>query len=186
MIDGTDNGPKEMRFLAKMVSDNPDNKDREFSIIFSLLTDEIKVWENQSDGFDGGFVYKSPYALKRGKPDFAPMFLGSIVTINGIKYELTGAPENTYEIMEQNLNIFSQMDANKIIPKLRKYSRTIKEEINKCIIPGTDRIKLEDANRILTNCEANLSKNEVLAMVRKFRFYKTQTYSYHDLMAAIA
>ena len=185
-MDGTDNSPKEMRFLAKMVSDNPDNKDREFSIIFSLIDDDIKVWENQTDGFVKGFVYKSPYTKeKKGKPDFSQMFIGSHPIINGVTYDLYDAPEITFQIMEQHTKEFPFMDVNLITEKLRKYSKQLREEFKKVLIPETDRVRLEDARKILTNCEANLNPNEVIALVRKFRFYKTQTYSFHELLAFI-
>ena len=175
-----------MRFLAKMVSDDPNNKDREFSVIFSLVDDEIKVWENQTDGFGKGFVYKSPYQLKRGKPDYSPMYVGSIVNINGVKYELYDAPENSYETMESHPEEFPFMDTKLIAKKLKPYYTPLKNEFKKCIIPETDRVLLEDATEIITKCEAHLNKSEVIAVVRKFRFYKTKTYSFEELLTYIA
>lgn len=177
--------PKELRFLAKMVSDNPDNRDREFSIIFSLVDDDIKVWENQSNGFDGGFVFKSAHDRKRGTPEFAKMYIGSKLKINGVEYELTSAPECTFDAMEKDPIKYPQMNVEIILRKLKPYKGKLETDFEKCLIPETDRIKLEDATDVLEKCEANLNKNEVIAIVRKYRFYKTKTFLFNQLLLAL-
>ncbi|EAY20072.1 RIB72 protein, putative [Trichomonas vaginalis G3] len=175
----------ELRFLAKMISKNPDNDKREFSVIFSLVNDEVKVWENKTDGFDGGFVYKAPHIRPKAPPHYNDMYIGANVEINHVVYKLYGAPENTYEIMEAYSDDFPRSDLTVIIPKLKPIKSKLQEDMMQKLIPDTDRIKLTDAENILQHCGVELCEQEIISIIRRYRFFMTKTFSVQEFINSI-
>lgn len=176
---------KELRFLAKMISDNPDNDKREFSVIFSLVDDEVKVWENKTDGFDGGFVYKAPHYRPKAPPRYQDMYIGAKVDINRVIYKLYGAPENTYEIMEVDPDNFPMCDLTLITNKLRPIKEKLESDMMEKIITDTDRARVSDVEHIFEQCGVELTQQEIVSIVRRYKFFNTKTFNVNEFLSTL-
>lgn len=118
------NTPKEqiaeLIFTAKLDSEDQENKDREFVIRLSILDDEIKIWENETAGFRGGFFYKSPRYREKSKFDPSKAYIGSRLTVNLYTFILVDAPDSTLNYMESQPDTFPYSDLSIVLEKVRQ------------------------------------------------------------------
>ena len=143
----------EISFSAKMLSENILNKDRQFIIKFSLIDDEIKIWEIPTEGFSGGFYFKTSHIRNKNLPNYSIMFISSIININGINFEIINAPESTLQFMESQTSNFIVSDLFNIIQKISKLNikKKLEEEFFKKDLKNFTRISLLDTKLILKN-----------------------------------
>lgn len=180
--------PPELVFNAVLVSDDPDNEKRTFIIRFSTVDDEVKIWENESDGFRGGFFYKSPHYREKGKFDSLRCWIGNSVDVNGVLFKLTDAPDSTFNLMETDPDLYPKSDLYSIITRISKLN--VKEELRtKFEALDKDkliRINMDDAEQILTkNEKLLLSQHEIKTILRRFKFYNTNKFSYDEFLLSI-
>ena len=170
-------------FSAKMVDDDPDNKGRVFTIAFSLDNDEVKIYEKETNGFRGGFFYKSPHYRTPKKFDPTVPYIGAIIDINGTKFQLIDAPNSTLDLMESMPDDFDVSNLLSIVEKLHlaisktelenKFLEADKQKINQ--------ITLSDAEEVLSS--TNLNPHEIKTILRRYRFYNTNWFIYPDLIS---
>jgi hypothetical protein len=185
---GGDKDPnEELIFTAKLISDDPLNEDRTFIVRFSTSNDEVKVWENDSSGFRGGFFYKSPHQREIGKFDPSIAFIGSVVTVNLTQFLLVGAPDSTLNLMEANPDLFPLSDLSLIMQNLRKKftADQIRPKFAELDTDRTGRILDTDAYKVLASPELGLSKHEQITITRRYRFYKTNRFLYDDFLSGL-
>jgi hypothetical protein len=185
---GGDKDPNaELIFTAKLISDDSLNENRDFVVRFSLTSDEIKVWENDSPGFREGFFYKSPHHRAPGKFDPSVAYIGAQVTINMAKFLLVGAPESTLNFMEASPDNFPISDLSLIMQKLRL--KLTAEQVRPLFlefdIEKIGRILTSDAFKVLGRPEFGLSRHEQITVTRRYRFYKTDRFTYEDFLSGL-
>ena len=177
-----------LHFSAKLVSDNENDKVRPFAITFSQEENDVRVWETRTNGFLGGMFYKTPHIRDDiREPDFTGVYIGGIVEINGKKFQLIDCPEETLEIMENKNDLFPKSDLSFILGKIR--GKNIKNELenrftDKCIV-GSKRCKIDDAQEILRDAALELVEQEIVTIVRRFRFYSTPTFMFDEFINSI-
>jgi hypothetical protein len=174
----------ELVFTAKIVSDDETNVDRTFVIRFALGDDEIKVWENQSSGFRGGFVYRSPSNRIPGKFDPKFVYIGGRPVINGVEYVLTDASDGALNIMESKPELFVYCDLAEIMSELRK-EKTAEELLPKFLAFDKDRIGrvlIDEALKVLADPELKLNCQQIRTVVRRFKFYRTDRFEYEEFL----
>ena len=175
----------ELIFAARMVSDDPNNANRSFVLRMAMDSDEIKIWENTTTGFRGGFYYVSPHYREIGSFDPAKAFLGSIINVNGVDFELIDADEGTLSIMESSPSEFPFADLTEVMAQLRlndkakplltsKFEAADKEKIG--------RVLMKDVVEILSDPELNLNRQQIRTICRRFRFYQTERFMYEQLL----
>ncbi len=103
-----------MRFMAKFVNPQPEDKDRRFIITFYLNNDTISVFEKfeRNSGFIGGkFLERSRVKNEATADYFKPtdLYAGARVSINKFLFDLIGTDEHTLNWMNQNGHIFGDI-----------------------------------------------------------------------------
>lgn len=177
-----------LHFSAKLVSDYENDSRRPFAITFSQEENDVRVWETKTNGFLGGMFYKTPHIREDiREQDFTGVFIGGIVEVNGRKFQLTNCPEETMEIMEKKTNLFPKSNISLILEKIRE--KNIKDRLedsftSKCIT-GSKRCKIVDAEEILRNPELDLVEQEVITIIRKYRFHSTPTFMFDEFINSI-
>jgi hypothetical protein len=176
---------EELVFTAKIISDDPLNADRSFIVRFSLHDDEVKVWENDSAGFRGGFFYRSPHYREPGKFDPLVPYIGAEVTVNRTRFLLASAPESTLSFMEASPEKFPLSDLSLIMERLRKRltADRIRPKFAALDADGTGRIPTKDAYAVLAGEEFGLTRHEQITITRRYRFYKTDRFVYEDFLS---
>lgn len=176
---------QDLVFSAKIISDDPNFRDRKFSIIFSMNNDSIKVWEKESDGFKGGFFFKTPRTNVTGKFNPNITFIGNIIEINHTSFLLTDAPESTLNYMESQPDLFSVTDLLCIVNKLHEC--TTKEELlnkfQQIDKNSVNQVNLDEAEKIFS--QTNLNPHEIRTLIRRYRFYNTKWFLYSDFFAIL-
>jgi hypothetical protein len=177
----------EFAFTAKLASEDPLNEGRDFVVRLSLSSDEVKVWENDSPGFRGGFFFKSPMDREPGKFNPAKGFIGAQITINRTKFLLVGAPESTLSFMEARPDIFPLSDLSLIMQNLRKKftADQIRPKFTAFDSDKTGRILMKDAFSVLSEPEFGLTRHEQITITRRYRFYKTDRFLYEDFLSGV-
>lgn len=177
----------ELIFAAKMISNEPENKDRSFVIRFSTEDDEIKIWENEMSGFRGGFFYKSPHYRNKGPFDPSIAYLGSEITINLTKFQLIDAPDITFNLMESQPEKYPFSDLNRVCEKLRelKSPEELQNLFKKYDKDNIGRILLSDALKLFKEEFPELNDQEIKTVMRRYRFYNTNRFDYSDLLCTM-
>ncbi|KAJ0070118.1 hypothetical protein NL108_002431, partial [Boleophthalmus pectinirostris] len=130
-----------LNFVAKMVTDNPVDKDREFIISFYLSDDTISVFERtqRNSGVLGGKflergrvkkpgqeLYKSAVSKYFTAQDF---YVGAVLCLNNHNFQLTDADEYTFNYMGKYAEEFAIANVGTILSKLRSIPEDKQKEI---------------------------------------------------------
>ncbi|XP_074714588.1 EF-hand domain-containing family member C2 isoform X1 [Strix uralensis] len=138
-----------LRFLAKLVTDSPIDKDRKFIISYFLSDDTISVFEHtqQNTGILGGKFLERGRIKKPGQELFKSepseyfnaqnLFVGARVCFHGHNFFLVDADEYTFNYMEKHANEFSVADIGVILKKLKDITELRSQEIRQ-VFAATD------------------------------------------------
>ncbi|VDD74878.1 unnamed protein product [Mesocestoides corti] len=132
-----------LRFAARILTDEPYDKDRCFIVSCFLRDDTFMVYEPpvKNSGFKGGKFMERRKVMKPGQPIFrtklpiyyAPvdLFVGAQVVFNNFVFEICGADEYAYAYMEAHPAEFPYADLQSILKKLRPLVKGREEEIKR-------------------------------------------------------
>ncbi|XP_075287045.1 EF-hand domain-containing family member C2 isoform X2 [Opisthocomus hoazin] len=130
-----------LRFVAKLITDSPVDKDRKFIISYFLSDDTISVFEHkqQNTGILGGKFLERGRIKKPGQELFKSepseyfkaqnLFVGARVCFHGHNFLLVDADEYTFNYMEKHANEFSMADIGVILKKLKDTAEPHSREI---------------------------------------------------------
>ncbi|NXI91130.1 EFHC2 protein, partial [Psophia crepitans] len=130
-----------LRFLAKLVTENPIDKDRKFIISYFLSDDTISVFEHvqRNTGILGGKFLERGRIKQPGQELFKSepsayfkaqdLFVGARVCFHGHNFLLVDADEYTFNYMEKHANEFSMADIGVILKKLKDIAGPRSREI---------------------------------------------------------
>ncbi|XP_054672405.1 EF-hand domain-containing family member C2 isoform X1 [Grus americana] len=138
-----------LRFLAKLITDSPIDKDRKFIISYFLSDDTISVFEHiqRNTGILGGKFLERGRIKKPGQELFKSepseyfkaqdLFVGARVCFHGHNFLLVDADEYTFNYMEKHANEFSVADIGVILTKLKDIAESRSREIRQ-VFAATD------------------------------------------------
>ncbi|XP_040441200.1 EF-hand domain-containing family member C2 [Falco naumanni] len=138
-----------LRFLAKLTTDSPVDKDRKFIISYFLSDDTISVFEHtqQNTGIRGGKFLERGRIKKPGQELFKSepseyfkaqnLFVGARVCFHGHNFLLVDADEYTFNYMEKHANEFCMADIGVILKKLKDIAKPRSQEIRQ-VFAATD------------------------------------------------
>jgi hypothetical protein len=179
----------ELMFTGKMISDDETNWKRLFIVRFSLHSDQIKVWETETDGFRGGFFYVSPHYREPGQFNPSIAFLGSELPINLVKFVLDDAPDSTLNRMESDPERFPFSDLVAIVKHLQGVTSAAKlrPQFEAFDTGKIGRILIKGAYSVLSDPDLGLGLNQhqQRTVVRRYRFYKTDRFLYDDFLTGL-
>jgi Ca2+-binding EF-hand superfamily protein len=178
---------EELIFSAKLVSNDETNSNRIFVVRFSLGDDEIKVWETETDGFRGGFFYRSPHERTIGKFDPSKAFIGSQLRINLVDFILVDAPDSTLNCMESDPDTFPFADLATIINQLRdkNAAEKLRPKFEELDTDKIGRLLIKDVYSVLSDPDLNLNQHQQRTVVRRYRFYQTDRFLYNEFLTAL-
>ncbi|XP_073215000.1 EF-hand domain-containing family member C2 isoform X4 [Lepidochelys kempii] len=174
-----------LRFLAKFITDNPIDKDRQFIISYFLSDDTISVFETpqRNTGILGGKFLERSRIKKPGQELFKSeiseyfkaqdLFVGAKVCFNGHNFLLVDADEYAFNYMEKHADEFPMANISLILNKLKAIGEPSSREI-KQIFAATDpeHTKVMEYNpfrNLMVNITGGkLSEHEIMTIGRYY------------------
>ncbi|KAL4656835.1 EF-hand domain-containing family member C2 [Arapaima gigas] len=173
-----------LRFVGRMVSDDPINKERLFIISFYLSDDTISVFEplQRNSGLLGGKFLERRRVKKPGQEVFKSepsqyfqakdLYVGVHVCLNQHKFQLLRADEYTLRYMEEHAEEFPQANVATIVGKLKSMSEDKQKEI-KQFFSASDPVNngvlpFESLRSLLAGVDYQLSEHEILTLGRSY------------------
>ncbi|XP_070771058.1 EF-hand domain-containing family member C2 [Enoplosus armatus] len=173
-----------LNFHAKMVTTDPDDKDRVFIISFYLCDDSISVFERpqKNSGVLGGKFLKRGRVKKPGQELFKSelsayftaqdLYVGATLSLNNNYFQLLDADEYTLNYTEQHAEEFPKANVGNILSKLRSMPEEKQREIRKFLTlsdpTNTGFIPYESFRGLLMGLDCGLCEHEVLVLGRCF------------------
>ncbi|NXL06265.1 EFHC2 protein, partial [Mesembrinibis cayennensis] len=189
-----------LRFLAKLVTDSPIDKDRKFIISYFLSDDTISVFEHiqRNTGIRGGKFLERGRIKKPGQELFKSepseyfkaqdLFVGARVCFHGHNFLLVDADEYTFNYMEKHANEFSVADIGVILKKLKDLAEPRSREIRQ-VFAATDpeHTKVIEydpfRNLILSITDEAFSEHEIMTLRRCYGVRDEYEMDLHFLLA---
>lgn len=115
---------KILRFLAKMLSSNPDDEDRQFVIAFYLADDTVSVYEppvKNSGVVSGKFLERGRYKREGGAGYFRPedFQIGNRVRLSSHTFEVKGMDDYSFKYLLKRPTKFPFFDVKRLIRSVR-------------------------------------------------------------------
>nr|CAH8833815.1 unnamed protein product [Trichobilharzia regenti] len=193
-----------LRFAARLISNRPTDRDRQFVISCYLSDDTIAIYETQqkNSGFIGGLFLERSKVKKPGSKlfDSKPMeyykpidlYIGAILDFNTFIFELINADDYTLDYMEKNYLQFIKSDRRLIMNKLKEFIQDRCDEMMKCAMnedpSGTGTISYNQMKCLidqLTGKENALTTHELITLARYYGVRPPKQISY-EIMLGIA
>ncbi|KAM6418565.1 EF-hand domain-containing family member C2 isoform 1-T1 [Pluvialis apricaria] len=189
-----------LRFLAKLITDSPIDKDRKFIISYFLSDDTISVFEQiqQNTGILGGKFLERGRIKKPGQELFKSepseyfnaqdLFVGARVCFHGHNFLLVDADEYTFNYMEKHANEFSMADIGVILKKLKDIAEPRSREIRQVFAAAdpehTKVIECEPfRNLIVSITDGAFSEHEIITLGRCYSVREEYKMDLHFLLA---
>ncbi|XP_062861743.1 EF-hand domain-containing family member C2 [Trichomycterus rosablanca] len=173
-----------LRFMGKMLTDNPIDKTRSFIISYYLSDDTISVFEpsQKNSGLIGGKYLERSRVKKPTQEIFKSemseyykaqdMYVGATLNINNQFFQLMDADEYAVNYMEQHAEEFPRANIGTILSKLKSISEEKQREMRKFLAlsdPGsTAYIPHESFRSLLTDLNCQLSEHEIMVLGRTY------------------
>ncbi|KAJ8253045.1 hypothetical protein GJAV_G00208520 [Gymnothorax javanicus] len=173
-----------LRFLGKMVSNNPLDAERTFIVSYYLSDDSISVFERteRNLGMKGGKFLARGRVRKPGQELFKSemseyfsaqdLYLGARLCLNSQEFLLLDADEFTLSYMEQNAEEFPMANVGTILSKLKSLGEDQQKEIKQVLTmsdPGNSGIiPFESFRRLLEEAGCQLSHHEIVTLGRNY------------------
>ncbi|KAG7202805.1 hypothetical protein KM043_009964 [Ampulex compressa] len=143
-----------LRFRAKLISNIPDNDERQFIVRIFLMNDTISIFElaRRNSGFKRSLFQKRMLVMLPGQDIFTnkkpqyykpqDFYVGAIVNLNDFHFQITSADVYALRYMELHSNEFPKANVKLILEKLQKELRPVYKEFVKLYAPP----KLDDGH----------------------------------------
>ncbi|NWU99193.1 EFHC2 protein, partial [Upupa epops] len=189
-----------LRFLAKLVTESPIDKERKFIISYFLSDDTISVFEHiqQNTGILGGKFLGRGHIKKPGQELFKSepseyfkaqdLFVGARVCFHGHNFLLVDADEYTFSYMEKHANEFAVADTGVILKRLKDITEPRSQEIRQLFAATdpdhTEVIEYEPfRNLIASVTEGVFSEHEMVTLGRYYGVKEKYESDLHSLLA---
>uniref|UniRef100_A0A8C2L9R5 EF-hand domain-containing family member C2 n=1 Tax=Cyprinus carpio TaxID=7962 RepID=A0A8C2L9R5_CYPCA len=173
-----------LRFVAKMLTDSPVDKERVFIIYFYLSDDTIAVFEppQRNSGVIGGKFLKRGQVKKPGQELFKSemseyfkaqdLYVGARLDLNNQPFQLLDADEFTFSYMEQHADEFPKANIGTIISKVKSISEEEQKKVKQFFTmsdpSSTGFIPYESFRTLLAEMDVQLSEHEIITLGRNY------------------
>ncbi|KAM6290237.1 EF-hand domain-containing family member C2 [Porphyrio hochstetteri] len=189
-----------LSFVAKLITENPVDKDRKFIISYFLSDDTISVFEHTewNTGILGGKflgrgrIKKPGQELFKSEPseyfEAQNLFVGARLCFHGHNFLLVDADEYTFNYMEKHANEFPVADTGAILKKLRERAEPRSREIRQVFAAADpEHTKVIDYDRfrnlIVSMTDGAFSEHEIMTIGRYYRVRDEYEIDLHFLLA---
>ena len=172
-----DENTQVLNFKAKMISDYPEDRRRQFMVSFYLTDKTMAIFEIAvpNSGFKAGkFLQRTRVRNPMTKQFFEPsaFFVGANVHVSGRIFELIDAAPHTFCLMEARAEEFPEADITTVVQKfsevLLSETKSIRQLFESKDPRKTGVIDMNDAQNILNTFVPKISKHSVITMCRAF------------------
>ncbi|XP_060785820.1 EF-hand domain-containing family member C2 [Neoarius graeffei] len=173
-----------LRFLGKMLTDNPIDKDRTFIISFYLSDDTITVYEpiQKNSGIIGGKFLERRRVKKPGQTLFKSemsgyykaqdLYVGARININNHLFQLMDADEYVFNYMEEHAEEFPKANIDTILSKFKSIPEEKQKEMRQFLAlsdsGNTGFIPYESFRSLLADMDSQLSEHEIMTLGRTY------------------
>ncbi|XP_062389412.1 EF-hand domain-containing family member C2 [Sardina pilchardus] len=170
-----------LRFVGKMETDNPIDKERVFIISFYLSDDTIAVFEptQRNTGVIGGKFLERGRVKKPGQALFKSemseyftaqdLYVGARLLLNNQPFQLVDADEYAFNYMEQHAEEFPRANIATILSKIKSISKEKKTQLLAMADSGgTGFIHYEHFRSLLAATDCGLSEHEIMMLGRSY------------------
>uniref|UniRef100_A0A8C5LW21 EF-hand domain-containing family member C2 n=1 Tax=Leptobrachium leishanense TaxID=445787 RepID=A0A8C5LW21_9ANUR len=189
-----------LRFVAKLATDNPINKERKFIVSYYLCDDTVSVFEpiQRNSGIDGGKFLERRRVKKPGQELYKSelseyfkaedLFVGARVCFNGYNFILVDADEYVFNYMEKNANDFPMADIATIISKLKSIAEPRSREIKQLFAANDPGNSTEMPYETFRNVLADISDRQLTEhqIMTLGRYYSVREKHEVDLSSLLA
>jgi len=172
-----DENTQVLNFKAKLISDYPEDRRRQFMVSFYLSDKTLAIFEIAvpNSGFRAGkFLQRTRIRNPLTKQFFEPgaFFVGAQVHVSGRVFELIDAAPHTFCLMEARADEFPEADITSVIEQLKGVAQTESKPIRQLFESKDPRktglVDLEEAKNILNGFVPKISKHAVITISRAF------------------
>ncbi|XP_053351747.1 EF-hand domain-containing family member C2 isoform X1 [Clarias gariepinus] len=173
-----------LRFVGKMLTDDPADKERTFIISFYLSDDTIAVFEptQKNTGVIGGKYLERCRVKKPGQELFKSemseyykaqdLYVGARLSIKNHPFQLVDADEYAFNYMEQHAEEFPRANICTIQSKLKSIPEEKRKKIKQFLAlsdsSNTGFIPYESFRSLLADMDHQLSEHEIMTLGRTY------------------
>ncbi|XP_053560606.1 EF-hand domain-containing family member C2 [Bombina bombina] len=174
-----------LRFVAKLDTDNPIDKDRKFILSYNLSDDTIVVFEppQRNSGILGGKFLERCRVKKPGQEIFKSelseyfkaedLYVGARVNLQSHNFILVDADEYVFNYMEKNLNQFPMADLGTVVSKIRSIVESRSRELNQLFAANDTESRNEMQyetfrNLLVQISDGKLTEHEIMTVGRHY------------------
>ncbi|XP_055071584.2 EF-hand domain-containing family member C2 [Misgurnus anguillicaudatus] len=173
-----------LRFVGKMLTDSPVDKERIFIISYYLSDDTIAVFEppQRNSGVAGGKYLARGRVKKPGQELFKSemseyftaqdLYVGAKLHLNDQPFQLLDADEFTFNYMEQYAEEFPRSNVGTIISKIKSVGEETQKKVKQFFImsdPGNiGFLPYESFRTVLADIDGQLSEHEIMTLGRTY------------------
>lgn len=184
-----DESTQVLNFSAKLISDYPEDRRRQFVVSYYLCDKTMAVFEIAvpNSGFRAGkFLQRTRVRDPTTKQFFEPcaFYVGAKIHVSAREFELLDAAPHTYNLMEAHSDDFPESDITVVVQKLAaacqqqgKDLRALFEEVDK---RKSGKCDVEEAKQVFSQFIGPLTKHATITLVRAWE--KDGTYEYGMLL----
>jgi hypothetical protein len=188
MVD--DESTQVLNFQAKLISDYPEDRRRQFVVSYYLSDRTLSIFEIQvpNSGFRGGkFLQRTRVRDPTTKKFFEPhaFYVGAKIQVSARTFELLEAAPHTFGLMESRADDFPEADITHVVKHLvdvlQGETGTLRSAFEKYDPRGTGFVSVAEANEVYSKFIPKLTRHAVLTLTRAFD-RNNGTYEYGILL----
>ena len=178
-----------LNFKAKLISDYPEDRRRQFMISYYLCDKTMAIFEAAvpNSGFRSGkFLQRTRVRNPETKQFFEPsaFYVGAKIQASGRVFELLDAAPHTFCLMEARSDEFPDADISNVVDRIKQICMSQTKNLRKLFeekdVAAAGTISLEDAEAVLSQFVPKISKHAVKTVLRAFE--ENGRFNYNPLL----
>ncbi|EAY22323.1 hypothetical protein TVAG_378020 [Trichomonas vaginalis G3] len=159
-------------FNAKMITENPEEKARVFSISFNLREKKLSILEGKSSFCISPQRFLSPSTVidptTKSPYTESSFYIGSRIIAAGRLFELVDASDYTLSYMEAYPNRFPYTDVDLCFEYLKKVTENVQLKFQDANPAAFGTMPIEQAREVLYSFHPTLPKHASVTLLRRF------------------
>lgn len=172
-----DENTQVLNFSAKMLSDYPEDRRRQFLVSYYLCDKTMAIFEAQvpNSGFRAGkFLQRTRVRDPKTNQFFEPgaFYIGARIQCSGRTFELLDAAPHTLNLMEAHAEDFPESDITTVVQNLihvcQETTASIRQAFEQYDPRKTGFVSVDEAKQVFSKFEGQLTKHAIVTLTRAF------------------
>ena len=166
-----------LNFKAKLISEYPEDRRRQFMISYYLCDDTMAIFEANvpNSGFKAGKFLQRTRVRNPDTNQFfeaTAFYVGAKIRASGRVFELVDAAPHTFNLMEANSDIFPDANIQNVLDRIKGICQNEKIELRK-LFEAKDPVKCgavlrDEAEEIFKVFDGKIAKHAIITLLRAF------------------